>query len=445
MREKSNAELVGFIIDEVERFAKMTPEERREVSKPPDWPLIYGLPNKHGVEITCGNMAHAALSELSDRASQVDNLIASRCSKNAAFQLYRKHFLRSLMKMTVDGQVDEDRFVERYSKIIRRLIILSLREQKFGIPCVLPIGCEKARNFVVGPVTFVPTDQWIRNDPSDFPESRPLGEYFKRDLNCFSWIAFVSVKKTEPERGQELAEFAVDVAINIIRIFLVMNGEQEEVFRLGHAGGRLPPKTNCGISFEKGSPSVWLSRQSHPYVGDDFIEFIEAHSFYIQMFAGVLKSTVVGGAASSYALRFLDAVKWFGEACLEGRSGAQIVKAVMCLERLFIFEDDDGDGLKARVSKRAAALISHFLSAEYVETKRELGIGYKARSKLMHGAKGPMDHEFEIAPYEVLKLAAQALFSFVGFISNIPIDKRSDQELRNLMMRWVDKDELRVV
>jgi len=436
MREKSSAELVGFIIDEIERFSKMTPEERREISKPPEWPLIYGLPNKHGVEITCGNRAHAALSELSDRAGQVDNLIAGRCSKNAAFQMYRKHFLRSLMSMVADGQVDEDRFVERYSRIARRLIKLSLRDHKFGIPCVLPIGGEKTRKFIVGPITFVPTDQWINGYANDYPTAPPLDEYIKRELSMFSWIAFVSIKKTEPEHGQHMAEIAVDTAINIIRIFLVMAGQRSDVYRLGHAGGRLPPKMNCGISFAMDVPSTWYSRQSHPYVGDDFVEFLEVHDLYIQALAGVLRSTTDGETASSYGIRFLDAVKWFGEACLEGRSGAQIVKAVMCLERLVIFECDEG-GLKERVSKRVAALISNFVGAKYVVTKSDLGVAYRARSNLMHGAKGPMDREFEIEPDTVLRFSAQAIFSFGGLISCTPIESRSDMELRGVIQNLV--------
>lgn len=436
MREKSDSDLVDLVIDEVERFSKMTREERNEISKPPEWPLIYGLPNKQGVEITCGNRAHAAISLLSDRVHQSDEVLRRRCSKDAAFQMYRKHFVRSLSKATVDGELDQTSFAAHYSLVISRLLRQNARDLRFGIPCVLPIGAAPTRGYVLGPVEFVPVQAWVENFSNEYPSATPLDEQFKNDLAWFPWIAFLTITRTESKRGQQLAETTVDAAINIVRIFLVIAGRLPDVYRLGHAGGRLPPNRKCGISFENAIPKMWFSRQSHPYVGNDFIEYLESQDHYIQMCAGALRPATFGLETTSSCARFLDALKWFGEACLEGRSGAQIVKSVMCLERLVIFSDDKG-GLKERVAKRVAALLSVFGDANYADLKAELGRAYKQRSDLMHGAVGPMEQSFDTEPYDVLRLAARALISFTGLAASRSVEKAKDAYLRDSMMSLV--------
>lgn len=434
LRSKSDSDLFDLIIDECERFSKMSFEDRKRISKPPDWDLMYELPNRCGTMLTCGKQASDAIAVLVERMLSSNELLTRRCSFNVAYQTYKKYFLRCVEDETVNNLIDQEQFIYRYSNLIARFIRFKLKSYTFGVPCFLPIDSD-GKNIFVGRIKFEPIHVFIECYSSRYPQAKPLDEVFKNELRQYPWLAFVTIKRTEPERGEIIAEDAVEAAINMVRLLLASVDDFFDMHRLGTTGGRVLSGSRCGFRFGGGTPHHWFSRLSHPYAGEDFADFVRYHHSVIELLSGALSYSLDGSEPTNFGIRFLDALKWFGEAALEGISGAQVVKSVMSMERIVIFRNDNDDGLGERVTKRVAALVTTYLNIEdtYISLKSEIRHYYKIRSDLMHGAIGPKDVVDN--PYRSLEIAAMALLSFVAFLQNK--SNRSDQKIRDAMRHLV--------
>jgi len=125
------------------------------------------------------------------------------------------------------------------------------KSRQFFLPCA--ISPWEAPRFSIGPVDFIYRTEIVRSEfyPSD---SKPAQHTFDNMLiemektrNC--WLACVSIEGCDPDKGKEIAAFAVDLALAGLQLLLPQSWNTRYMSRLN---GRRREATTHSISLSDG-------------------------------------------------------------------------------------------------------------------------------------------------------------------------------------------------
>jgi hypothetical protein len=137
------------------------------------------------------------------------------------------------------------------------------------------------------------------------------------------------------------------------------------------------------------------------------------------------------------------ALERFNDALKEQRVIRRITSAIMCLEALYLKEDET-DELSFRLSQRTSAILL-LAGLNPLETRDHLTRAYKIRNKFVHGSFKLQKYEDETLAGKILEYARVSLLVFLqlkvladddkkSFIKNIDnslLDHESHMNLKN--------------
>ncbi|MGO0694409.1 hypothetical protein ACTORG_13065 [Pseudomonas guariconensis] len=266
------------------------------------------------------------------------------------------------------------------------------------IPCVLFIH-PSPDDFSVGPVKFVRTSALLSQTfPMEWHSQGDDISLEQRSLNYYKeypWVACVEVESCDFDVSFEVAVFACTTALNAIRV--CFGSDATKLIRLStEASGELRSArvwASPDGKFECSHSSISKS----PYGPLNWYEYLnEQDGGRIKSFLGdVIHQVCALDNFSELSGRLIDAVNWFGDACLERSPAASIVKYVTAIERLYMASKDFG--VKERFINRVSKILSDFeLSASDIARQDALKV-YNLRSTLVHGGTSPRAGE-EILP-----------------------------------------------
>jgi hypothetical protein len=297
-------------------------------------------------------------------------------------------------------------------------VVSKFKSFEHHIPCIF-FTEDSPDIFYVGPVKFTKMSLFLRMTKDNLKKysedkaglSEVVDSHFERSIAYyeeFPWVASVTIEQCDFATSLENAIFNCNTALNVVRI--LFGRDRTKWIRLGTSQGE-PLKTanmwsvdndeiQCSISSRIRSPSGpgnWFE-----YLNND-------QGLEIKMFLGhIIEYSRVFKPHSELSSRLLDAINWFGDACLETSPAAAVVKYVTSIERLYF--GSQYQGMKSKFSSRVSRILIDF-ECEGTGTALEAANKiYEVRSTLVHGAVSQRLNDDSWPLYLAEELARNCLF-----------------------------------
>lgn len=252
----------------------------------------------------------------------------------------------------------------------------------------------------VGPVTFRRAERFFADETIKLGGHKSTFDKLPEEAAAFAresgWVAIVALPHVDAEVAAVRAANAIDAAINVLRILL--GPERTRRCRRAESWGppgkhsyfRLMPDRSLSVTF------TWGGRED--LMWENWSEFV---------FGGQAELILVWAGAAVHGLtdpqrcllmqqRFLDAMKWYGDAVSEHSLAARIAKCVFAWERLVVASDrppPPGITQTQIVSERTARLCEYVRGDKGVELRKRIRELYDVRSRLAHGSQSPWKEE----------------------------------------------------
>ncbi|MDP1732763.1 MAG: HEPN domain-containing protein [Sulfuritalea sp.] len=300
----------------------------------------------------------------------------------------------------------------------------SLAASQHFLPCVL-FRNGRPDEFSVGPVTFSrrasffrSRRQWFKDSveasarshvayvdravKDGFPRERAAtkddSRHLVRDLHAsavktfrnYPWVATVSVANCDHKTGAEIAERAVALAINSIRV--ILGASYTDGLRL--AWFPINPRRTAKMwADSKGCVHVSISSNADGPVGIEnwYDGLTVSNGAELAICGSALNALVACAPVIHLQQRFLDAINWYGDAAADPEPTARIVKYVSAIERL-LFGARQRETTK-QFASRLRALWVGFACYEKDIVAVKADKVYRARSGLLHGSMSPRSKE----------------------------------------------------
>ncbi|OYV24575.1 MAG: hypothetical protein B7W99_01630 [Rhodospirillales bacterium 20-58-10] len=287
--------------------------------------------------------------------------------------------------------------------------------QKHLIPCaILP---DLAKPFSIGPVHFQPVSTF---DPASFDIMQGLEQVALAPLDALirqrgaDWLAAVEVDGYEPERSNEVAELAVDVALGSLQLVIPLTYGA----RASRITARmLPPFTAALVNVAgKVSPRTSNNQPGLGLGGSAFDAFLN-HGDGILASAGQrIRSFITGrGILPKLEMAWCNGAFWFHEALAEPLATVAIAKLETAIENLF------GSSSLGESKKR---ILMAFRGLYGLERGDPIAVGssiqvdtyvekvVEVRSRILHGNWSTLTEELPLGREEVANLARCMLVDY---------------------------------
>lgn len=431
---------VMFIIDELNRFSTMGVEDFKAHYEEHPEDIFCDLPEADGRGFRAmGRLASRRFGDIAKRAIERDP------SGHAIGLESLVGALKNLFLRTFRDHPVEQRWVSRMINQAKRAAVQDHRDLTHYFPCVL-VRIEDPPEFQLGPVRFLTTNKFIEEFSekirADFHAARTtpppsVGTKTVPDLEHeqtlahfkpFLWTAEVKIPACDPDVSRGRAEAAALAALDILRIPFGPYGKH---FRLAFDPApatrvaRLTRSTDGAFHFG----FVWDGEGAHAENGW-FENLSKAWDVWLKVAAAAVDGHINPGLVSRHRDRWLDALNWYGQAMVEQRPAAALVKFVAALERLTSSGVEGKEDIAERVARRTGLLCSddNAKSQAVMDETREI---YRWRSKLMHGSVSPASSA--IWPvlrttHRVVPLALQGALQIFWTLSAKGEEKSTDLE-----------------
>ncbi|MGH6681985.1 MAG: hypothetical protein ACREDL_24320, partial [Bradyrhizobium sp.] len=279
---------------------------------------------------------------------------------------------------------------------------------------ILPV---QANPFSIGPVRFLHTSTF---DPAKFGIAPGLEQVTLEPLDvairlrAADWLAIVEVSGYEPERSNEVADLAVDVALAALQLVIPLNYGA----RASRITARMLPSYTVALVSSAGNVSPRISNdQPGLGLGGDAFDLLLTQGAGILASAGERISSFIAGrgALPNLEMAWCNGAFWFHEALAEPLATVAIAKLETAIENLF------GSSSLGESKKRILRAIrglhglkrddpiapgSSFKVDSYVDKIVE------ARSRILHGNWSTLTEELPIGRAEVASLARSLLMHY---------------------------------
>ncbi len=272
-----------------------------------------------------------------------------------------------------------------------------LEDYTLIVPCRLWSQGERDK-IPVGPVTFQRAASFFSDEKLKFVDcdggSDKLAEEAAIFARAAGWLAIVTLPQVDAEIAALRAARAIDAAIDVLRILL--GPERMRRCRRAeswgppekHSSFRLLPDRTLTVRFTWGG--------SDDLMWENWSEFVfGGQSEQILVWAG---AAIHGLTSPQHCLplqqRFLDALKWYGDAVSESSPAARIAKCVFAWERLVITANRASAGASSQtqlVVRRTAKLCEYVRGEKGEELRKDISELYDVRSRLAHGSQSPWE------------------------------------------------------
>ncbi|WP_146050148.1 HEPN domain-containing protein [Pseudomonas syringae] len=397
------------------RFLKMSPSEIMKHIGTSRYSAFCTIRTPERREILIGLIGEKGFDELSEIITLFCPRLTGKTSHGALKTVMKAAFYEYIIqaKRSIEPQSIKD-------MLERAVVIVEAGHRKYlhHIPCIFFVE-ESPDVFYVGPVKFTRMESFVEgigkelepDDKEDGSEAVCNDEYYRRSLDYYreySWVASVSIEKSDFEVSFKNAVFICDTALNVARVIfgrdrtklIRLSTSQSEGLRSARIWHVDDTDIKCSLSSRAVSPpgpSNW-----YEYLNSDEGLGIK------HVLGSVIEYSRVFMPHSELSSRLLDALSWFGDACLERSPAAAVVKYVTCIERLYFGSHQNG--IKKRFSSRVAKILADFDcvgSSKVIDLAHQI---YDVRSTLVHGALSPRAGEVDWPLGGAEQLARDCIF-----------------------------------
>jgi len=396
--------------EEIVRFSKMTIDDIRKHSTRDDFMCVLPRTESIDREITIGIEGLNCVYKISDLFLE-NHLRKEDFYEDQVHSELKRHIVEHLI--CCDHEPNDDDLSDMFHSLSKTLenACFALTHH---IPCVVTEDYNPNR-FHIGPVKFVRSEIFLRekdellverarvsiervnkarketnklkgNDKLKDIDSCPTVDAVREFFSAYPWIALVKTKSSHEEVSRNHAIAAVQGALDFLCIFIRRRFARH--MRIAYYGGE-PRKTafchedetnKIHCSFSTSVKSVLLP--------DDWFEHLSKQNKWFHTLGGHAIEAIANGLhPAPLWQRYLDALRWFGEAIRDDYIPGRIAKYTTCLERLVI----SGSGrVRKKFSNRVALLLLGPQSHHLYELKRtEVDEFYGVRCDIVHGDELP--------------------------------------------------------
>lgn len=408
---------IQFISDEAIRFLQMPPTELMKHEPKSD--LMYTLPQVAGKDgpTIIGAEADSSVLDLCGLYLQ-NNSNRDRYDLKIVVSEMKKMLM---VKVFLAGKDLED---EDLSALLEEFSD-NLDDKRVGlahhIPCITVYDTNPV-SFAIGPVTFTLTSRFLEEKEkaiSDWEmdhlqevntartkkgmdlftsrsEGGEISPYLKVNDEFFSgfpWVASVWIEPSHPDISQKRAIRAVQAAIDLLSV--ATRGDRGRRMRLSY--GAIEPSQKAWLSETHEGRLLFSHSTSMQGVsmGDGWHEVLMTNWKWFFVIGGhAIHSLTAAKTPQPLLRRYLDALRWYGEAIRDNDLPSQIAKYSACLERLVI--SGSSGGVTKKLTKRMALLLKGENSKyPHEELKSDLIKFYELRCEIMHGGDLPSEERLQ--------------------------------------------------
>ncbi len=398
---------IQFIANEAVRFAKMPAAEL--LKHEPKFDLMHTLP------------AVARREWPTIIGAEADSRVVDLCDLYLAQNENRDRYdrdvvIREMKSVLIDdvllaGSDLDDNDLSELLQSLTATLDSQRHSLTHHIPCITVLETDPSR-FEIGPVVFKLTTQFLaekagaitawekqhvektnavrvqrgmeplkaRSEGGDIsPYLRANSEFF----SAFPWVASVGIGPCHPGVSRERAISAVQSAIDLLSV--ATRGERGRRMRIGY--GAIEPSEKAWLS-ETREGTLLFSHSSGGHgvaMGDGWIDVIQSKWKWFFIIGGNLLQSVSSSSRSAPIwTRYLEGLRWYGEAIRDTHLPSQIAKYSACMERLVI--TGKGKSVSKKLPFRMGVLLKG-MNPEYPHDELEADIArfYGLRCEIMHG------------------------------------------------------------
>ncbi|MEO8378061.1 MAG: hypothetical protein ABI779_00210 [Acidobacteriota bacterium] len=426
-KEQQNIADVMFILEAVDRFYLMTPQEVIAHISQHSQDTFATLSLTKGGHLFCGREAYDRFNEIADRTIKPGSDEDKAYDRGSYVRALRSSFVETFVE---GGTSISQSSVTKFVNQAKHLATARLVEVTRHIPCIVFYDKEPAV-FSVGPVKFRTREAFFAESSqalSDFvnaereafangsakrrsdlsqeaaaAEADAFAATVDRKIREFygdyGWVGSVEVPKSHASVSKRRAERTIDAALDVLRLFVPSTPE-----RLGRATSPRAPYETHELSSNAGGRFFASMHQGGrgASAGEHWYEEIQRHTPHLwKLFGDAIDPIRSDTKPDELNQRLLDALNWFGQGIVEPNTAAAIIKYTAALERLTM--TGHVAGIEDVVIRRVLFLNFQRTDKTPADVESDIGDLYQTRSDLMHGSQSPYDPKLE----RILRLAWQ--------------------------------------
>ncbi|AXO14415.1 HEPN domain-containing protein [Thalassospira indica] len=420
-----------FIIEEIVRFRKIAPENwQKELS------LYDVLSSVDAVDgrgsIICGEKAGARFRSIAEKAISKSPALCGKILPQELVPFLKQAFTCRILGAR--GTVT-DKDITQLVRDARYAAKKVLQDRTFYIPCNLAKDSHQ-ESFSIGPVRFTKPElafEEIRESPLEHSDANLDGatEYYSQ----FNWVARISVEKSSPKLSSARAHEILELVFDALTATFSSSKSQQ----LGFKGGPPVPKRSFEVTANSNSGVQIVhnvSWQQHS-LQDDWLSAVTELDFnkFLSAIGRILMPSIYDNPAFNLAHRFLNSLRWYGDAANDVNKSARIVKFTVAIE-ILLLTGALKDREKTRVfSLRGQALFAGLEEAKDAQAMRDFKWLYGIRSDIVHGRKrqGTITMSDVTRAERLCRLSlfyAIQLFEQIGFDSENKLESTFDELTR---------------
>ena len=459
---EENVEDVRFVLSRIEWFATQPVETVRAHFRTHKMDGLCTVPHPSGkgTGFICGREAYLRINALGERFLACHRDKAAKVRLQEYTQELRAELVRRFIK---ESEPVERKNVDRMLSTAYRRISHRFEGLVHYIPCSVFLARRPAE-FEVGPVRFMLRSKFedaygaeiearrealaseMLEDARAMAEQSPTAAidvspaHYERLADSitsrmtgffqrFDWVAIVEIPECDERTSERRALLAVEAALDMLKLLI----GQSHTYKLGTAYG---PRPNADSATLSRSPdgdlriSVSMGYQGNVIDNDWLSIILEQGRFYFETGVQTIGAIVDPNTATYLKLRFLDALRWYGEGVCENSLGAQVIKFVTAIEAMTVTgkernERGEERGVTEIVTNRTTALSWHPCWKTRGKRVNEIGAVYDCRSRLVHGTMSPNDESLEEMAWKAEEIAQSALLDGLDFFEGLGLNDKA--------------------
>lgn len=383
---------VKKIETQIIRLHEMTASEKIKYFNSHRYSSFCTIRTPEGREISIGLIAERQFDEL----CEILNLFSPDLSKRISHGELKKGIKTAFHKQYIVQKSSIDKHsIKTMLEQASSALSTQLETHEHHIPCVFFIE-PSPETFYVGAVKFTRVGSFVAaliGTPSKDIDEHIISqrdrsiEYYEK----YPWVATVTIEQCGYKNSLKNAIFVCETALNVLRV--LFGRERTKWVRLSTSKGDGLTAAHIWSTNNSEIKYSLSSRASSPPGPTNWYDFLHGEQSLeiISVLGSVIEHSRNFKAHSELTSRLLDAINWFGDACLEPSPAAAILKYVTCIERLY-FGVSQPD-MKKKFASRVSKILSDFECESADNLINRAHDIYDVRSTLVHGGVSQREDE----------------------------------------------------
>jgi len=431
MKQKANKKTeilqdIKFILSEFEKISQWSFSESSEEDR---WKFLSKIEHVNFSDGKFITLTKDAISRFRKLTRDVIN--SKRCGSWLDYEEVYKSMIFTFDDRFISNKnnLSEGKVESFIAKSLKWAENSSCKDHIHYIPCRLMYPAKEQQPFNIGPVKFRCTQLFEEDLKEKFEAVSSSERYFLVEAwdyyQQFTWVAEIYIQGCSPKASKNKAILSVTAAVDTLQ--LIFGAYHTE--KMGIGGPALSEDRRAHFHLDHlGNLKIDLSSNSTSSVSflDDWLKIFEKEEakHILQGIDKVIRSL---NFRREYpvALRFIDALSWFGQAVREQFSAGKIIKGITALEHLLLLNEYEDKA--ETLAKRSASLL-HLYTENHRDGQSAFKVktAYGLRSELAHGSLSPFAVEVEEQASFILELVREIILCGLCFFEEEGVFESAD-------------------